>query len=136
MPRIVLNGQFVFQIGTWTRASGRTASTPRRPTRRSRYDLQKHKDLGFNTVRKHIKVEPERWFYWADRLGLLVWQDMPVDADAARPRHGGPAAQFETECKRDHRPAPQLARRSSCGSTFNEGWGQYDQARIADQVKA
>ncbi len=40
-------------------------------------DLQLHKQLGFNAVRKHIKVEPARWYYWADKLGLMVWQDMP-----------------------------------------------------------
>ena len=35
------------------------------------------KKLGFNMMRKHVKVEPERWYYWCDKLGLLVWQDMP-----------------------------------------------------------
>ena len=35
------------------------------------------KKLGFNMVRKHVKVEPERWYYWCDKIGLLVWQDMP-----------------------------------------------------------
>ncbi len=42
-----------------------------------KYDLQQEKALGFNMVRKHIKVERQRWYYWADKLGLLVWQDMP-----------------------------------------------------------
>ena len=42
-----------------------------------RYDLEITKQLGFNMVRKHVKVEPERWYYWCDKLGLLVWQDMP-----------------------------------------------------------
>jgi beta-galactosidase/beta-glucuronidase len=37
------------------------------------------KNYGFNMVRKHIKVEPYRWYYWADKLGLLVWQDMPSE---------------------------------------------------------
>ena len=41
------------------------------------YDLQMEKALGFNMVRKHIKVERQRWYYWADNLGILVWQDMP-----------------------------------------------------------
>jgi hypothetical protein len=41
------------------------------------YDLQQEKALGFNMIRKHIKVERQRWYYWADKLGLLVWQDMP-----------------------------------------------------------
>jgi len=42
-----------------------------------KFDIQQHKDFGFNLIRKHIKVEPPRWFYWADKLGILVWQDMP-----------------------------------------------------------
>ena len=42
-----------------------------------RADIEKIKAVGFNMVRKHIKVEPARWYYWADKLGLLVWQDMP-----------------------------------------------------------
>lgn len=41
------------------------------------YDIQKLKDLGYNTIRKHIKVEPERFYYHCDRLGMMVWQDMP-----------------------------------------------------------
>jgi hypothetical protein len=41
------------------------------------YDIQKMRDLGYNMLRKHIKVEPARWYYHCDRLGMLVWQDMP-----------------------------------------------------------
>ena len=85
-------------------------------------------------VRKHIKVEPQRWFYWADKLGLLVWQDMPLDGhrqDAGRrrahPVGGGVDARSSTSTAA-HRP-------SSPGSTQNEGWGQYDQARIADRSR-
>lgn len=42
-----------------------------------KYDIQKTKDFGFNMIRKHVKVEPARWYYWCDRLGIIVWQDMP-----------------------------------------------------------
>ncbi len=42
-----------------------------------RSDVQIQKDFGYNMVRKHIKVEPQRWYYWADKLGIMVWQDMP-----------------------------------------------------------
>lgn len=41
------------------------------------YDIKKTKDFGFNMIRKHIKVEPARWYTWCDRLGIIVWQDMP-----------------------------------------------------------
>jgi beta-galactosidase/beta-glucuronidase len=42
-----------------------------------RYDIEVTRQLGFNLARKHVKIEPARWYYWADRLGLIVWQDMP-----------------------------------------------------------
>lgn len=42
-----------------------------------RYDIEKTKDFGYNMIRKHVKVEPARWYYWCDRLGIIVWQDMP-----------------------------------------------------------
>lgn len=41
------------------------------------YDIQKTKDFGYNMIRKHIKVEPARWYTYCDRLGVIVWQDMP-----------------------------------------------------------
>ena len=40
------------------------------------YDIRKMKELGFNMIRKHVKIEPQRWYYHCDRLGMLVWQDM------------------------------------------------------------
>lgn len=73
--RPTLNGEFVFQIGQiGTLDQGyRPDGLYTAPTDAAlAFDLQKHKDLGFNMVRKHIKVEPARWYYHADRLGLLV----------------------------------------------------------------
>ncbi len=55
------------------------------------YDLRMHKEMGFNAVRKHVEVEPDRWFYWADRLGLLVWQDMPAMTAGCASRAPRPA---------------------------------------------
>ncbi|MEV5428107.1 AbfB domain-containing protein [Streptomyces sp. NPDC052701] len=131
--RPVLNGKFVFQTGTLDQGYWPDGIYTAPTDEALRYDLQKHKDLGFNMVRKHIKVEPQRWFHWADRLGLLVWQDMP-SMDTRTP-DGAARTQWEAEYDRiidQHRSSPSLV----MWVNQNEGWGQYDQARIADHVKA
>ncbi|OQR61527.1 glycoside hydrolase family 2 [Streptomyces maremycinicus] len=132
VQRPLLNGKFVFQTGTLDQGYWPDGIYTAPTDAALAYDLRKHKDLGFNMVRKHIKVEPQRWFYWADRLGLLVWQDMPAmehTPDAAA------RTQWEAEYDRiidQHRSSPSLV----VWVDQNEGWGQYDQARIADRVKA
>ena len=97
------------------------------------YDIEVTKKLGFNMARKHVKVEPDRWYYWCDKLGLLVWQDMPSTVDARR--HAATREvrrrQFERELKRmidDRRNHPCIV----MWVPFNEGWGQYDTPRIVD----
>lgn len=91
-----------------------------------KFDVQTIKALGFNTVRKHMKIEPQRWYYYCDLLGLLVWQDMPSsnnDSPQAR-------AHFEREIKQN---LAQLHNHPSITTwvLFNEGWGAYDQERLA-----
>jgi len=101
-----------------------------------RYDIEITRQLGFNTIRKHVKVEPERWYYWADRLGVLVWQDMPSGDAFVQPGAGEitrlpvSAQQFEAELARlvdTHYNHPSIV----MWVLFNEGWGQYDTARLA-----
>lgn len=132
--RPVLNGRFVFQTGTLDQGFWPDGIYTAPTDEALKYDLSKHKDLGFNMVRKHIKVEPQRWFYWADRLGLLVWQDMP-SMDSGKTPDGTARAQWESEYRAvidQHRSSPALIQ----WVDQNEGWGQYDQARIAGMVKA
>ena len=98
-----------------------------------RYDIDATKQLGFNMARKHVKVEPHRWYYWADRLGLLVWQDMPNISPKAN-RTPESIAQFEREWKAiidERRNHPSIV----MWVPFNEGWGQYDTARITEWTK-
>ena len=77
-PRTVLNGKPVFLMATLDQGFWPDGLHTAPTDEALAYDLKMHKAMGFNSVRKHIKVEPDRWFYWADRLGLLVWQDMPA----------------------------------------------------------
>lgn len=77
VQRMMLNNEMMFQYGPldqgWWPDGLYTAPTDEALL----FDIQKTKDLGFNMIRKHVKVEPARWYYHCDRLGMLVWQDMP-----------------------------------------------------------
>ncbi|MFC7758532.1 hypothetical protein ACFQY4_11445 [Catellatospora bangladeshensis] len=84
--RPVLNGKFVFQLGTLDQGYWPDGIYTAPTDAALRFDLEQQKALGFNMVRKHIKVEPARWFYHADRLGLMVWQDMPAMKTGFTPR--------------------------------------------------
>ncbi|MBC8059588.1 MAG: DUF1080 domain-containing protein [Clostridiaceae bacterium] len=98
-----------------------------------KYDIEKEKALGFNMVRKHIKVEPSRWYYWADKLGIMVWQDMP----SANSYMGNPPpvdkAEYELELKRmvlNLFNSPSII----MWCIFNEDQGQYEPARLVELV--
>ncbi|MBC9912005.1 glycoside hydrolase family 2 protein [Chitinophaga varians] len=77
VQRMLLNNRFVFQFGPldqgWWPDGLYTAPTDEALL----YDIAQTKAMGFNMIRKHIKVEPARWYYYCDKLGMLVWQDMP-----------------------------------------------------------
>ncbi len=77
ITKILLNNQFVFQNGPLDQGYWPDGLYTAPTDEALRYDLVATKQLGFNMTRKHIKVEPARWYYHADKLGLLVWQDMP-----------------------------------------------------------
>ncbi|MEV0848425.1 PA14 domain-containing protein [Streptomyces sp. NPDC049954] len=133
-PRTVLNGKPVFMMATLDQGYWPDGLHTAPTDEALAYDLKEHKALGFNSVRKHIKVEPDRWFYWADKLGLLVWQDMPA-MDNDRTPDAAARTEYEHELKQmidQHSSSPSVI----MWVTFNEGWGQYDQARVADEAKA
>ncbi|WP_394618574.1 AbfB domain-containing protein [Lentzea sp. JNUCC 0626] len=125
--RPTLNGEFVFQIGTLDQGFWPDGLYTAPTDAALASDLQKHKDLGFNMVRKHIKVEPARWYYHADRLGLLVWQDVPSTPAFDQNRTAAQIAQFETEAREivdEHRFSPAVV----AYVPFNEGWGEWNLA--------
>jgi hypothetical protein len=103
-----------------------------------RYDIEAARELGLVAIRKHLKVEPERYYYWADKLGLLVLQDLPSggegDSFSDEPRNHEAVAVCEMEKRRliqsrwNH---PSIV----AWVMFNEGWGQYDTLRHAAWAK-
>ena len=128
--RILLNGKFVMQVGPLDQGFWPDGIYTAPSDEALRSDIEMMKKLGFNMVRKHVKVEPDRWYYWADKLGLLVWQDMP----SGNNRTDDSKKQFETELERlikTHRNHPSII----MWVVFNEGWGQYDTERLAAWVK-
>ncbi|MFC1726812.1 glycoside hydrolase family 2 TIM barrel-domain containing protein, partial [candidate division KSB1 bacterium] len=128
--RIMLNNEFVFQLGPLDQGFWPDGIYTAPTDAALRYDIEVTKLLGFNMTRKHVKVEPDRWYYWCDRLGLLVWQDMP----SANNKTPESKQQFEFELEqliKTHRNHPSII----MWVVFNEGWGQYDTERLVKMVK-
>lgn len=132
--RTLLNGKFQFQIGVLDQGYWPDGIFTAPTEEALLYDIQLAKKAGFNVIRKHIKVEPMRWYYHCDRLGLMVWQDMPNlwypdDADSVAVRK-----QFRTELKQ---MIDQLASVPSIVTwvPFNENWGAFEVPDITKWVK-
>jgi hypothetical protein len=75
--KILLNNEFIFEFGPLDQGFWPDGIYTAPTDNALKSDIESEKALGFNMVRKHIKVERQRWYYWADKLGILVWQDMP-----------------------------------------------------------
>lgn len=75
--KLFLNNEFLFHHGPLDQGFWPDGIYTAPTDEALKYDIEMTKAFGFNMIRKHIKVEPYRWYYWADKLGLLVWQDMP-----------------------------------------------------------
>ena len=127
------------------------------------FDIARAKELGFNMLRKHTKVEPLRWYYWCDRLGMIVWQDMIAGGKCSSSnitlltnmllRNNSPGADttqrsYSSTMRDDPRSRDDYERELdemisllynvTCICTwvpFNESWGQFDAARIAGKIR-
>jgi hypothetical protein len=133
--RLLLNNKPVFQSGPLDQGFWPDGLYTAPTDEALKYDIEMTKKLGFNMTRKHVKVEPARWYYWCDRLGLMVWQDMPSGdrgISGNQPdleRTPASARQYEQELK----AMIDGLRNSSAvigWVVFNEGWGQFDTVRI------
>lgn len=146
--RLYLNNKPVFQYGTLDQGWWPDGLLTPPSDEAMRFDMDMLKNMGFNMLRKHIKVEPSRYYYYADSIGLLVWQDMisgmktdEMDVQYIKPggkqdwgRPKESADQWESEWKNimDHlRFFPSIV----VWVPFNEGWGQYDTKRIVEWTK-
>jgi hypothetical protein len=141
--RMALNGKPLFQFGPldqgWWPDGLYTAPSDEALA----YDIQKTKDFGFNMIRKHIKVEPARWYYHCDRLGMMVWQDMPSVTDNRSNKwetkeYGGTDSAVNDEDKANYRREWKNIMESLrtfpsivVWVPFNEAWGQFDTEEIA-----
>ncbi len=149
-PEMLLNNKPLFQNGTldqgWWPDGLHTPPSDEAMV----FELQYLKDSGFNMLRKHIKVEPARYYYHCDRLGILVWQDMP--SSVSHPK-GDASDQYVNSRSHDEmlkKPGSAVQHEHELRSMinglynhpsivmwviFNEGWGQYDTCRLNNWVK-
>ena len=119
--RLALNGKPYFQFGPLDQGWWPDGLYTAPSDEALRYDIATTKDLGYNMIRKHIKVEPARWYWYCDRLGMAVWQDMPSIA-ANLP--GGQWGEWGYDTGWDY-PLSDAAK-----GTYYREWGQ-----IIDQLR-
>jgi beta-galactosidase/beta-glucuronidase len=148
IQRMLLNDKFVFQYGPldqgWWPDGLYTAPTDEALL----FDIEKTKEMGFNMIRKHVKVEPARWYRYCDSIGMLVWQDMPSGDLGNRwePRPGiyGRATDKDrtaesekiyreewNEIMQDFHNFPSIV----VWVPFNEAWGQFKTKEITEWTK-
>ena len=142
--RMMLNNRFVFEIGPldqgWWPDGLYTAPTDSA----LRFDIQQTKNMGFNMIRKHVKVEPARWYHDCDEIGMLVWQDMPSGDLGAR-WNPNPGLEGGNEMVRT--PESEAIYRKEWNAImdglydfpcivvwtpFNEAWGQFKTIEITE----
>ncbi len=145
IERMLLNDEFVFQYGPldqgWWPDGLYTAPTDEA----LKFDIEKTKEMGFNMIRKHVKVEPARWYTYCDQMGMLVWQDMPSgdlgNRWESRPGIYGRATDKKrtpesekifrtewTEIMQDLHNFPSIV----VWVPFNEAWGQFKTKEIVE----
>ncbi len=141
ITRIMLNNEFVFQSGTLDQGYWPDGLYTAPTEAAMVYDLEMTRAMGFNMVRKHVKVEPRSFYAWCDRLGILVWQDMPnaniplESADSDRATDPEAAIQFEaelTQLVKTHINHPSIV----MWVPFNEGWGQHNSRGVVELLRA
>ncbi|PPF64969.1 glycoside hydrolase family 2 [Clavibacter michiganensis] len=136
VQKIVLNGKPEFLLATLDQGYWPESQYTQPTDDALKFDIQKTKDLAFNTIRKHIKVESARFYYYADTIGLMVWQDtIPGDGKMTTPA----AEDAFVESMHDMVDALKGWTSIIGWTVFNEGWSEWDTAEtgvITDSIKA
>lgn len=145
--RLMLNNQPYFQLGTLDQGYWPDGIYTAPTDEALRYDIEKTKEWGFNMIRKHMKVEPARWFYHCDQLGMLVWQDMPcVQFGGEEDWHdrswyegnGTQPTTVETNFKNEWKDVIAQHYNAPCvvmWTPFNERWGQFKTDEIVNYTR-
>ena len=155
-PRLFLNGRPYFHNGLLDQGYWPDGLYTAPTDEAMIFDIETAKAMGFNVLRKHIKVEPLRWYYHCDRLGMLVWQDMPCGGgrydpvvvsaplvtdihlkDSAYLLFGRESKAGRGEFMTELRTMVQHLYNCPCIAVwvpFNEGWGQFDAARAVGVI--
>ncbi|KAA2239741.1 glycoside hydrolase family 2 [Chitinophaga agrisoli] len=129
--RIFLNNQYTYNLGTLDQGFWPDGLLTAPTDEALAFDIKAIKAMGFNTIRKHIKIEPARWYYHCDKLGMMVWQDF------VNPPHHMPEGAKEEFEKEVAATITQLYDHPCITSwvLFNEKWGVFDQQRLTEWVK-
>ena len=146
--RLHLNNKQYFQFGTLDQGWWPDGLYTAPSDDALKFDIIKTKEYGFNMIRKHVKVEPARWYYHADKIGMLVWQDMP------NPGKTNPPTWIRNKFfdGKEYIPPPEVEKNFMnewkeiidflysnpsivCWVPFNEGWGQFNTIEIANWTK-
>lgn len=147
ITRLMLNNKPLFQLGPLDQGYWPDGLYTAPTDEALRYDIQKTKDFGFNMIRKHMKVENDRWFTHCDRLGILVWQDQPMSDNGPgwdsrnywrRSDEGRRSPESEQNFRNEWQEIIQQFRPHPCvvvWTPFNEAWGQFKTKEIAEWTK-
>jgi beta-galactosidase/beta-glucuronidase len=143
---IELNNERIFQFGTLDQGYWPDGLYTAPTDEALHYDIEITKELGFNMIRKHVKVEPARWYYYCDKIGLLVWQDMPnggINYMTDLPPNINEYKDLREEASKEfyYKELESMISalyNSPCIITwvpFNEGWGQFDTEKVSKLIK-
>ena len=155
--RLLLNGDPVFLTGLLDQGYWPESLYTPPSDEAMIYDIETAKKLGFNLLRKHVKVEPARWYYHCDRLGMLVWQDIPnggapysflwtvllpfLGVQVSDAGYGRFGRRYERARRQFQREAEEIVNTLYnspsvvAWTLFNEGWGQFDASKLTAKLK-